>query len=276
MAAVIAASSGIAVHAEENVIPHTQSTELDDQTYLHVGDTGKLRLEDMFYKDEKLDVIVDWISAPDGFEVEEDGTYHALKAGIATIWYTYTYTQETIDRVSKKYPEFKDMPTIDVIHSMSVYISDLPYVFRLYNPNSGEHFYTTSKKERQYLIEKGWNAEHYNWLASKDEANPVYRLYNPNEGDHLFTIDANEYEKLPESGWIQEGVAWYTLPIGETPVYRQYNPFAKVGSHNLTTNKKEAQHLISLGWKDEGVAWYAPAQLEELERVFPADPDEQE
>jgi hypothetical protein len=32
-------------------------------------------------------------------------------------------------------------------------------VYRLYNPNSGEHFYTTNTGERDFLVSKGWKKE---------------------------------------------------------------------------------------------------------------------
>lgn len=32
-------------------------------------------------------------------------------------------------------------------------------MYRLYNPNSGEHFYTASDEERWHLIDVGWNDE---------------------------------------------------------------------------------------------------------------------
>ncbi|EJW93331.1 hypothetical protein EVA_18563 [gut metagenome] len=32
-------------------------------------------------------------------------------------------------------------------------------IFRLYNPNSGEHFYTADRNEKDGLIAAGWNFE---------------------------------------------------------------------------------------------------------------------
>lgn len=33
------------------------------------------------------------------------------------------------------------------------------YMYRLYNPNSGEHFYTASVDEGEFLISAGWKDE---------------------------------------------------------------------------------------------------------------------
>ncbi len=57
-------------------------------------------------------------------------------------------------------------------------------MYRLYNPNSGEHFYTANQKEQKYLVSIGWKVEGKGWDAPDKSEKPVYRLYNPNAGDH--------------------------------------------------------------------------------------------
>ena len=39
-------------------------------------------------------------------------------------------------------------------------------MYRLYNPNSGEHFYTSSNGERDHLISLGWNYEGIGWYGT--------------------------------------------------------------------------------------------------------------
>ncbi len=115
---------------------------------------------------------------------------------------------------------------------------------RLYNPNSGEHFYTADLNEKAALVKLGWNDEGYGWVAPKkvlgDKA--VYRLYNPNAGDHHYTTVEKEKETLVTYGWKYEGEGWYSAEAkshtATVPVYRQYNPYANgAGSHNYTTDK---------------------------------------
>ena len=129
-------------------------------------------------------------------------------------------------------------------------------MFRLYNPNSGEHFYTASVDEKNNLISVGWNYEGIGWKAPKKSKTPVYRLYNPNAGDHHYTMSAAEKDNLIAAGWKYEGIGWYSDDAKSVPLYRQYNPNAKTGSHNYTTSKKENDWLVSLGWKAEGIGWY--------------------
>ncbi len=136
--------------------------------------------------------------------------------------------------------------------------NDYP-LYRLYNPNSGEHFYTEAKVERDGLIKAGWNDEGIGWYSPKTSSYPVYRLYNPNAGDHHFTMIKQEKDELSKIGWKYEGISWYSLPANQgVKVYREYNPNAKMaGAHNYTTNKVENDYLVSIGWLDEGIAWWA-------------------
>lgn len=80
---------------------------------------------------------------------------------------------------------------------------------RLYNPNSGEHFYTLSTAERDMLTSVGWVFEGVGWTAPATSDRPVYRLYNPNAGDHHYTLDASERDMLVGLGWVDEGIGWW-------------------------------------------------------------------
>lgn len=130
-------------------------------------------------------------------------------------------------------------------------------MYRVYNPNSGEHFYTASTYERDQLIKVGWNDEGNAWVAPEKSNTPVYRLYNPNAGDHFYTIDKAERDHLVSVGWNYESIGWYSDDAKTVPVYRAYNPNAVTGTHNYTTGEYEQKVLVGLGWKDEGIAWYA-------------------
>lgn len=126
-------------------------------------------------------------------------------------------------------------------------------MYRLYNPNSGEHFYTADDNEAIHLRTLGWNFEGVGWYAPK-EGTPVYRLYNKNAGDHFYTASRGERNSLIRAGWTNEGIGWHSG--GNIPLYRQYNPNAKAGSHNYTTSKNENDVLTRKGWKAEGIAWH--------------------
>lgn len=133
-------------------------------------------------------------------------------------------------------------------------------MYRLYNSNSGEHFYTGNPNEKNQLSSMGWKYEwKYEgvaWYAPQSSNTPVYRLYNKNSSDHHYTTDQNERDTLVRSGWKDEGIGWYSDDKKGVPLYRVYNPKAQAGSHHYTTDKTERDYLVGIGWNNEGIAWY--------------------
>ncbi|MBP3885895.1 MAG: C40 family peptidase, partial [Olsenella sp.] len=130
-------------------------------------------------------------------------------------------------------------------------------MYRLYNPFSGEHFYTASLGEARSVAEAGWRWEGVGWVAPA-AGDPVFRLYNPFAGDHHYTLSAAERDHLASLGWRYEGVGWMSdASAGSLAVLRQYNPNAAAGAHNFTLSAAEDGALASLGWRREGVGWRA-------------------
>ena len=184
--------------------------------------------------------------------ISDEGVITAVGLGSTTV------TAHTLNGISKKIsvevtqkstpgnPDDSQKPSTATPVSMH----------RLYNPNSGEHFYTAADNEKNHLVSVGWKYEGEGWKAPEKSNTPVYRLYNANAGDHHYTLNANEKNALVKLGWNYEGIGWYSDDSKSVPLYREYNPNAKAGSHNYTPNKNEHNFLTSNGWKDEGIAWY--------------------
>ena len=130
-------------------------------------------------------------------------------------------------------------------------------IYRIYNPRSGEHFYTQHFEEMITLsFKSNWILEGVGWNAPIHSDEPVYRIYNPNTGDHHFTTNRLEKDTLVCLGWVDEGIAWYSNPQKTIPLYRQYNANVNIGSHNYTTSIEERDALVQRGWHDEKIAWY--------------------
>lgn len=134
-------------------------------------------------------------------------------------------------------------------------------MYRMYNPNSGEHFYTAREAERDMLIRSGWKYEGIGWESPTKSQSPVYRLYSGT--DHHYTLSAAERDMLIGVGWSYEGIGWYSDDNKGIPLYRQFNPnvqpsapFNNSGSHNYTMSKTENDWLVAMGWRAEGVGWY--------------------
>ncbi len=127
---------------------------------------------------------------------------------------------------------------------------------RMYDPNSGEHFYSGSELERDFLVEAGWHYEGVGFNFPEEGA-PVHRLYDPVHGEHLYTMDEAEKNKLLDEGWQYEGVAFNSAGNDEVPQYRLNNPNAKRGGYHFTGSDVERDFLISLGWIPQGIGWYS-------------------
>ena len=135
-------------------------------------------------------------------------------------------------------------------------------VHRMYNPNSGEHFYTGNLSEKDSLIEAGWNYEGVAWNTPDFSLNPVYRLYSKEAGAHRYTMDEEKRDGLIAEGWSDEGIGWYSDENENIPLFCLYNPNAEAaGAYHFTADTSERDSLIELGWIDEGIGWYGKAPL---------------
>ena len=152
--------------------------------------------------------------------------------------------------------------------------SEAAIMYRVYNPNSGEHFYTANESEKNNLVSLGWHDEGIGWFAPFSSNTPVYRLYNANAGDHHYTASADERDTLIKAGWKYEGIGWYSDDSKSIALYRQYNPNAKAGAHNYTTSKNENDNLVNVGWRAEGIGWYGVEAWVETKTVTQAAYDE--
>ncbi|MBP3324630.1 MAG: hypothetical protein J6M16_10590 [Clostridia bacterium] len=129
-------------------------------------------------------------------------------------------------------------------------------MYRMYDPNSGEHFYTGSTDERDFLVNAGWHYEGvgFNFPVA---GRPVHRLYEPITGEHLYTMDEAEKAKLIEEGWKYEGVAFNSGGDDEVAQYRLHNPNSTRGAYHFTGSEEERDILINAGWEYQGIGWYS-------------------
>ena len=143
------------------------------------------------------------------------------------------------------------------IHRETTENRTVMHMFRMYDPNSGEHFYTGSTVERENLVAVGWNYEGVGFTFSRTTGLPVYRLYDPITGEHLYTMSEEEKAMLMAQGWNFEGIAFNSAYDTEVPQYRLHNPNASRGAYHFTASIEERDHLISLGWEYQGIGFYS-------------------
>jgi hypothetical protein len=105
---------------------------------------------------------------------------------------------------------FAGEPTVE---SFTYSVNSQP-LYRLYNPNSGEHLWTMDKNEYDSLGMIGWKKESiagYLFQSQVAGSDPLYRLYNHNDGNHHWTMDIVERDSLAKDGWKYEGIAGYVF-----------------------------------------------------------------
>ena len=129
-------------------------------------------------------------------------------------------------------------------------------MYRMYNPNTGEHFYTGSMEERMTLETAGWQYEGVGFTFPATTGKPVYRLFQPSTGEHLYTMDEAEKAALMAQGWNLEGIAFNSGNSSEVPQYRLYNPNVSVGAYHFTASEAEKDVLLALGWQYQGIGFY--------------------
>lgn len=240
----------------------------DDPLYHGVGDlgfdveghVGALSHENFLRSDASMEATghhgwVSSVAAPDDYFADHDSVtwpiYRAPAEGIPDPDPTVLPGFD----VKPSQPDPKPSAPVTPKPSAPPAVQKAQTMHRLYNPNSGEHFYTAHVAERDSLVAVGWQYEGTAWNAPQS-GQPVYRMYNANAGDHHYTPSEVERDSLVESGWSFEGIGWYSDAAQKTPLYRLYNPNAVAGAHHYTTDAAERDSLVSIGWRDEGVGWY--------------------
>lgn len=239
----------------------------DDFKYVAPGQTGVFQTG--FTRDDYAGTIEVVPYNSDVLSVDENGAWVAKQEGWSGLDVKVKLSDEIIAEILARYPvteEGFDFPLVypfmrtELGGGPSFTVTNRNSIFRLYNPNSGEHFYTEDRAERRALMGAGWTYEKIGWLNAEDRSRPIYRLYNPNAGDHHYTWSELEADGLVSLGWVNEGVAMYAEGDTGTPIYRLYNPNATTGAHHFTSNIHEYYELAIAGWSREGIAFYANSE----------------
>ena len=141
------------------------------------------------------------------------------------------------------------------------YSNGLVTMYRLYNPYSHEHLFTTDIMERDNLIPLGWKYElAVGGVYLHGEKGGVYRLYNPTTGEHHYTMDEKELANCVKAGWVNEGVKFFSASEDDGHVVgmvSMYNPYEKAFYHHYTSDEKEIEKMVKDGWRKEEIKWYA-------------------
>jgi hypothetical protein len=116
----------------------------------------------------------------------------------------------------------------DVGHVLLTPVEGTVPFFRFFNPQSGDHFYTTDPdgegQARNGWVNEGIACHVFPADSTRADTVPLYRWVS-DEGDHFYCLDQHG-ELGPASGYRPEGIACRTLsePVaGSVPLTRWFN-----------------------------------------------------
>ena len=167
-------------------------------------------------------------------------------------------------------PEEKEVDTEDNTDTSTETKNNALY--RLYNPTTSEHLFTSSKYEYETLVNHGWQQEGTDCETPKTSSVGVYRLYNPALGgmmkmSHHYTSDKGEADNLVANwGWQYDNNGepiFYSAQdssgsaLSDTlAVHRLYN--GGLSAHHFTLTQDEKTNLeTNWGWTSENIGFYA-------------------
>ena len=134
-------------------------------------------------------------------------------------------------------------------------------MYRLYNPYTHEHLFTTDAAEKDNLVSLGWNFENVTGkVYMHGEKGGVYRLYNPTTGEHHYTTKEDELAKCVKAGWRNEGVKFFSVLDADKQtvgMVSMYNLYEKKFYHHYTSDPDEIAKMVKDGWRKEEIKWYA-------------------
>ena len=123
---------------------------------------------------------------------------------------------------------------------------DCAEVYRYYNANIGDHYYTTLKTHYPGYFYEGILG--YVSTIQKPGTVPLYRYWNAADGDHYYPLVKQNY-----TGYVYEGIVGYVYPSsgvsGTAPVYSYY-------SDSDTDHYYEMLNSNFNGYVNEGIRFY--------------------
>ena len=140
-------------------------------------------------------------------------------------------------------------------------------LYRFYDANSGVHFYTSDKNERNYVYDR---LNNYTYEGAsftgidpmEEESFAVHRFYNRDSGTHLYTMDENERDIVLHElvNYNYEGKAFFAYSVqieNSIPIYRFYNSTTGAHFYTPSTTERDVVSEQLSNFESEGIAYYA-------------------
>ena len=194
------------------------------------------------------------VTSPDGVSFGDEAlTVNSDNPSVVTYKYKVNDNKEMSVTLHVTYVEPENV-VADVV-------AEFVAMYRLYNPYTHEHLFTTDAAEKDNLVSLGWNFEGITGkVYMHGEKGGVYRLYNPTTGEHHYTTKEDELAKCVKAGWKNEGVKFFSVLDNDKQtvgMVSMYNPYEQKFYHHYTADSDEIAKMVKDGWRKEEVKWYA-------------------
>jgi beta-glucanase (GH16 family) len=168
-----------------------------------------------------------------------------------------------------RFPAQMNIDYIRAYQSNASADKDLEPIFHFFNDATGQHFYTGSMAERDYLenSQAGYAYQGVGWAAPAPSSvtEDVFRFTNPTTGDHFYTTSTVERDGLlsSSSGYHYDGVAFdayvSSAAAGSGAVNIERFVNTQSGQHYYASSADEISYIeqgrAGSGWSDEGHAF---------------------
>lgn len=129
-------------------------------------------------------------------------------------------------------------------------------VWRLYNPKTDSHMFSSDYREVNTYILSGWKSDgvvsHYSTTGTVS----IHRLYNPISKYHILS-SSQEASLLKSRGWVDDGELFKADNSGK-PVWRM----SKNGHFFITSDTNELSQYSKVGWNIDGILYYESSEFE--------------
>ncbi|MCU1524499.1 MAG: hypothetical protein JWO18_1393 [Microbacteriaceae bacterium] len=166
-----------------------------------------------------------WVDTGDSYDVDSSGHYSI--SGLSPDYYKIDVIFDDGSFTTDSLSDVLDVATEGATAVFdAALITALP-VYRFWNPQSNDHFYTMNKAERDHIIASYstsvWRYEGVAFDAFPTQRAgtvPLYRFWSPRLQGHFFTANGTEKDQIirtyAASTWSYEGVAFYVYPDNTT------------------------------------------------------------
>ena len=142
-------------------------------------------------------------------------------------------------------------------------------VYRLFNPSTGRHYFTSVKSERDNALANGYISEGTGFYYCKNDSFDVIRLSNELSGQSRLTSSIPEINSAQQNS-LATSVAFSSSFNGDIPVYGLYS--SKADDYFYTTSIAEKNAAITgMGYTDQGVSFFScPNNYQPVYRMYRA------